>query len=270
MVKNKIRPAMPLEENIQQQLERLEKNKLLIVEKDELKELLNYVPETNCAMVTLPNGKQHYIIMKEELRNALFDPSADDIDVLRKGRDCLRDFLIKSGGKLMIKESVLERSVNERYISSLIMNIIKYPEGVPFIEKLEQLGFYNENIRKKYEEAAIAWAGKDVSFDFENFGNYIEKVNYTGGDCIGFSVDKEICEEKSHYVLNIKTRELLEQVNKKVPKINENCSEKLREIVEFVQINAKEESIKNNALNLVIMVLNIFCLFKIGKPFPIE
>lgn len=265
--KIKIQPKSNLEEKIEIELK---ENKILLLEKKKFLKLKESIPEdVEYAEVSLPGGTSYYAIIKQELRDALFDPSSNDLDILRKARDALRGTIRKSGGKLMIKESPIERSIDDRYINSLIMNIIKYPEDRPFTKNLKQLGLYNKDIRKLYEQGLAAWLGTDASLDLEGFGNNIEKVGYTGVDSI-VDLKTELCGEGSHYKLNVKARKIQKTVSKEAVKINEEYIKIENKIVEWIMANTKNNLIKNNAKNLVRMTLNLFCLYDGGKPFPIE
>jgi len=260
-----------LEERIRRELD--ESGLAIIRSEREFLECKQALDEINAdyANVRLPDGRDFYIVMKEELRDALFDPSSDDLDLLRKARDRLRDALRASGGKLMIRESPLERSINDRYIKSLIMNIIEYPKDRPFEENLEQLGLFDKEIRELYGQALAAWLGSDddASLDLEGFRYSIEKVGYTGVDET-INLDTNICYAGSHYTLKIEVRKIQEKVNKEAVEINEEYLNIERRIVEWVQKNAKKEQIRNNARNLVRMTLNLFSLYEKGKPLPLE
>jgi len=248
----------------------LEDSGMSLISLEELQEYEDLFDEFGLEYGTLDIcGRKYGIVMKQSLRDALFDPSSDDLDTLRKARDYLRDKLRASGGKIMIKESPLERSINDRYLSSLVMTIIKYPTDKPFRENLEQLGVYDEEIRKLYAEALSAWLGEPTDLNFDNMTTHVKKVGYTGSTET-INLDLVTCGNLSHYVVVVDVRKKQEKVNKEVIELSKEYLEIENKIVEYINEYARDEKIRNNSRNLVRMFLNLSVLYDKGKPLPIR
>lgn len=217
-------------------------------------------------------GKKYYALIKQELSDALLDPSEDDLSYLKNARDRVRGTITTNFGKIQLKESSFERTLSDKYLSSLVMNIIKYPTDEPH-ENLKKLGIGNKDIEKLYVEAAAAHLGSPVDIDFSRFGVHnLEKIStkaYSGtsDDTV---VNHETCYEGSHYVLSLSTKEKQEKVQKEAASIDQKYLDIEKKIVEWINANTNDEIIINNATNLVRMFLNLAVLYDKNKALPIE
>src|SRR3989344_3480070 len=139
------------------------KGVLEFLDADKLEEMREACTEKGYGAypLTMPGGKKLTVIMKNELSNAIIDPSADDADILRQGGREIGGKILTAHGKKQLKpfETSFERTVYDNYISSLLMNLVEYPKDKINEKTLDELGLHNINISKLYSRAAAAWLG---------------------------------------------------------------------------------------------------------------
>jgi hypothetical protein len=276
-MKKKIR----LEDLIEKEKELPEKIRRLIdeegilefVEIEKLEEIPDIEGYTKATIELM--GRKYGVIMKEQLANALLDPSADDANIVREAGKKTYQTLKEAYGKKKLTplESNFERTLFKTYLSSLLMKIVRYPTDQLNEETLEALGLKNENIAKLYASASIAWLGDDRGVEnvvkTKGITSKLEKISYTGR-AEKVDLSEERCHSGSHYVLKVNFNKKQEEVQINVPEIKQEYLEIENQIVEHIINNTDDPIIKNNARNFVRLYLNITSFYEAGKPLPLE
>ncbi|MEM2089883.1 MAG: hypothetical protein QXL88_02220 [Candidatus Pacearchaeota archaeon] len=220
-------------------------------------------------------GKKYGVIMKDSLANALLDPQAGSANILREAGRKVLEKLVSAYGKRQIKplETNVEKTIFKNYVSSLLMNLVKYPTDELNEETLRDLGLYDEKIRKLYVRAAAAWLGSvketEKIINAKGIISKLEKVGFTGKkEEVDLSIDT--CRKESHYVLKPVINKKQINVQMEVPKISEQYIEIEDKIVDYIIKNSSNPIIRNNARNLVRLYLNITSFYDKNKPLPLE
>lgn len=264
--------------------ERLPQEVIDLIERDGLLDFFDYnkisdveraLPESYQVAELELLGVKYAVIMKDTLASALLDPQAGDANDLKESGKIVRDRLINAYGKKQLKplESNIEKTIFKTYLSSLLMNLVKYPTNKPDEETLNELGLFDKDISKLYVNAAAAWLGTDEGSDVikgvSGIVSKLERIGYTGKDeKVDLSV--ETCHAGSHYVLKPQLRKQQINVQIQIPKINENYLEIEDRIVAHIQRDSTKEIIKQNARNLVRVYLNTALFYDRNKPLPLE
>ncbi len=217
-------------------------------------------------------GKKIYVIMKEKLVGALFDPSSDDLETLRKARNYASNKLKKifSKTKLNPEMSNFKATLDDKYTSSLVMNLIEYPSDKPYIENIKEIGFENPEIKKYYVQVASAWLGSPIDIDFGGMMGKVDKISTWKGSAETIDLFVEQCEKGSHYVLKLDVKKMQDQVQKQAIEITKEYGEIEEQIVNYIKQNATNYKMANNAENMVRMFLNLSVLYDKGKPLPLK
>jgi len=244
--------------------EDLEKNSLYFLKKREEE----YYPDAQSIEVF---GEKLYVLMKSKLEGALLDPNSDDLETLRKARDYSKNELKRMFSKLQLNpnKSNFNKTLDDKYLSSLSMNIIKYPLDIPFKENLKKIGLEDSKIKKCYAQAAAAWLGEPGDLDLFGMVSKLEKISTWSGnsDIVDLSVDN--CESGSHYILKADIKKQQFEVQKKAV-VSEEYSLIEQKIVNYIKSNAGDSKIVNNAENFIRMFLNLSCLYDKNKPLPLK
>jgi len=221
-------------------------------------------------------GQKYGVIMKNELCDAMIDPSGEDANVLKSAGKGLCNKLACAYTKKQLKplETSLERTLFNRYVSSLLMNLVKYPTDEPNEEVLAELGLNDKEISKLYIRAAAAWLGSTSGVEKVvksiNIVSSIENISFTGKKTVIINMDIHSCREGSHYVLKLSCNRQQTNVQLDVPKLSETYKEIEEQITSFVIRNAKSEIVRENAVNLIRLYLNTTVCYEAGKPLPLE
>lgn len=244
--------------------EDLEGNKIYFLKKDEK----DYYPDASEIDVF---GRKLYVLMKEEFRGALFDPSSDDLETLRKSRNYSKGELKQLFSKTKLNPEMCNfiRTIDDKYISSLTMNIIKYPADIPFKENLKEMGFENPEIKKYYAQATAAWLGQPSDLDLKGMTSKLDKITSWSGSSDAVDLSVENCEKGSHYVLKADVKKKQQKAQKDAV-IHENYSSIETKIADYIRANSTNEKITNNTENLIRMFLNLSCLYDKNKPLPLK
>ncbi len=218
-------------------------------------------------------NKKMTIVMKNSLTDALTDPNASHADALKEAGEITAWELRGAYAKKALKplESVFERTLYERYVSSLLMNLVNYPRDTLNEETMKVLGLRNADISKLYVRAAAAWLGSSDGLEKILQGSIVEKIKNIGytGRADTVNLGTENCHSGSHYVLNAKLNKSQIDIQAKAPVIPENYNIIEEEIVNYVR-STDNGTIGNNAANLVRLYLNMTLLYDRNKPLPLE
>ncbi len=242
---------------------------------EEVKDIENITGgEYRAAKIDLA-GKEYGIVMKGSLSDAILDPSGDDADLLREAGRTTIGALKKAFGKQQLKplESNFEQTLFDKYLSSLLMNLVRYPSDELNSKTLRELGVYNSDVSKQYVNAAAAWLGTSEGLEgiVKQGGvtSHLQNIGYTGkGENVDLSVQQ--CHSGSHYVLkaNSNKKQISVQVN--APELEKAYQEAENNIVYYIQNHATSDIVKGHARNLVRLYLNLTALYKSDKPLPLE
>ncbi len=240
---------------------------------DKIKDVEEIIPDSYLISELELLGKKYGIIMKQQLAEAILDPNENDANILKEAGERTRQKLSEAYEKKKLKplESNFEKTLFKAYLNSLIMNLVKYPKDELNEETLTALGLKNPEISKLYVQAAAAWLGSDEESEkvIQSKGiiSKIDKIGYSGKEeRIDLSIEQ--CHKGSHYVLKTKINKQQLDVQIEVPKISQKYFEIENEIIK--NINTENETIRNNAVNLIRLYLNMTLFYDKGKPLPLE
>ena len=220
-------------------------------------------------------GNKVGVVMKQELRGALMDPSSDDLETLTSAGNTYRDFAIKKyGEKAKIPaETSFGRFIEDSTINSLIGNIFKFPTGEINIEKLRIYGLDKKEVLELADQAYNVHSQTLGSLNLGGAGSKLDTVGGTSKEYSGSSdsvnLSSDICESGSHLKLNIKYNKLQKEVQKNIPVFSEGYSDLERRAVDLM-LNHNDSLSKQIATNLFRMYLNFGGLYDKGKALNIE
>ena len=209
-------------------------------------------------------------LISKDYIDALIEPTAESSLILKKAYQNLKDYLKKRG--IDVHSSMLARRTLEAYISALIMILAEFPKDKLNEEVLREMGIYDEEMGKLYEEAAIlAFGDIDKKSSF-NLNSYVEKIE--GGETKTVTANRIVvnlhtCNKGSHYVLKPEIQRIQETYNVRVTEFNKEYREIEDKIVEYIQKNAKNPLVRDNARDLVRLYLNLRYGYSKNKALPI-
>jgi len=218
-------------------------------------------------------GHKVGVVMKNELRGAILDPSADDLDVLEAARDSYTTYVCERyGSKARIpSEATLGRTIHESYVNSLIGNILEFPRDVLNERKLEQYGLRDEKVLSLADKAFKEYCGTSSSLNLGGSLGCVDSVGGTGtvsGRTDTVNLSEDVCEAGSHYKLNLKCRRIQEDVQKEVPVLSHQYTQIESEAVKLMRKYCPRLTQKT-ATNLFRMFLNLGGAYNEGKPLPL-
>jgi|SRR3989338_2190156 len=238
-----------------------------------LRELQDHCREDYVPAELKIGDKKMAIVMKNSLSDALTDPNAGHADALKEAGEVISGVLRGAYEKKTLKplESVFERTIYERYVSSLIMNLVNYPLDTPNENTLEILGLKDKNISKLYISAAAAWLGSSEGLESVLKSRIIEKIENIGykGKSDVVNLGTENCHSGSHYILNAKLNKNQIKIQAEAPVVPHSYTVFEGQIVNHIQ-KIDHGTIGNNATNLVRLYLNMSLLYDRNKPLPLE
>lgn len=249
---------------------------LLYIDRDKMqKEELEALPGGYTSAEADILGRKYFIVMKDELSSAILDPSENDADILREAGRKTIDTLCSAYAKRQLKplQTSFEQTLFERYVSSLSMNLVRYPKDKLNKNTLEQIGLYDREISKLYVNAATAWLGSSEGLEGivkqKGIMSHLKNIGYTGRtEHVDLSVKQ--CHSGSHYELNIAANKKQLNVQLNAPELGERYQKVEDSIVSWIEEHASNETIREHARNFVRLYLNLTALYDADKPLPLE
>jgi len=221
-------------------------------------------------------GKKVGIVMKKELRGALMDPSGDDLGILENARNSFASYVQGIyGGKGKIPcEASFGRLIEDSYINSLIMNILKFPTDNINHGSLRELGLDIPAVLSIANKAMSAYCKEYSSLDLNGGFVCIDSVgggrhSTYSGNSSSVDLSSDICKAGSHYKLNLKAKNLQKEIQKKLPVLSKEYSCLESEAVHLMTMHNPLLN-KTGATNLFRMMLNLGGLYTKEKPLPLK
>jgi len=223
-------------------------------------------------------GNKVGVILKQELRTSLMDPSSDDLETLTAAGNYYSNFATnKYGDKAKIPaETSFGRFIEDSKIHSLIGNIYKFPTNEINKEKMEKYGLFNEEILSLANEAYKTYCQTSGSLDLGGGMNSLDSVGGSpskskrySGNSDSVDVSSDVCEVGSHYKLNTKIETVQKEVQKKMPVLNEEYSFFENKATQLMRKNYPELT-EQTATNVFRMFLNLGGVYDNDKALPIK
>ncbi len=276
---NKIKIEQPRrEENYIGELEeKLQDSPLTFVPKKEIERYQIEIEHAGYEPVLIEVfGEEIGVVMKQELRGALIDPSGDDVDTLTSAGNSYGKYASKKYGEnaKIPNQTSFGRFIEDSKINSLIMNIFRFPTNEINSEKMQEYGLDREDVLGLANKAYRVYCETTGSLDIgggmdclDSVGGKISKNH--GGNSDSVDMSSDVCHAGSHYKLNFKTERIQKDAQKPLPVFSEEYISYERQAVEIMRKHNPRLT-EQTATNLFRMFLNLGGGYDSGKALPIK
>ena len=222
-------------------------------------------------------GNKVGVIMKQELRGALLDPSSDDLEGLTSAGNAYRDFAAaKYGEKAKIPpETSFGKLIQDSKINSLIMNIFRFPKDEINSEKLNLYGLDKKEVLELANQAYKNYSQTTGSLEIGGGMGCLDSVGGKGlskdysGNSDSVDLSSDVCEAESHYKLNMKFEKLQKDIQKNLPVLSQEYRSLETQAIKIMREHNPKLT-KQIATNLFRMFINLEGLYKKGNALPIK